>query len=79
MSLQYGFNPGSALTVINSSEVASLAAVNTTMSAACGTISAMITLMFIEYASTGVVMWDLIGAGNGCLAGTLSRCKFCCT
>ena len=69
---RYGFNPGSALVIIGSSEVAALAAVNTTISAACGTLSALVVLMLRSYRERGVALWDLLGAGNGTLAGLVA-------
>jgi len=65
----YGFNPGSALLFVNNSDVSALAAVNTTMSASCATLASLFTLMLVEYLSTGMVLWDLIGCSNGALAG----------
>lgn len=73
----YGFNPGSALAIINYSSVAALAAVNTTLSAAAGTLATMFTLMIIELLSTGHIVWDLIGAANGTLAGLVGITASC--
>ena len=73
----YGFNPGSALAILGSSTTAALAAVNTTLSAAAGTLSALVTLMIVEYSATGHAVWDLIGASNGTLAGLVGITAAC--
>jgi hypothetical protein len=65
----YGFNPGSALAILGYGPVASLCAVTTTLAPAAGTVSALIVLMLMEYKHSGHVVWDLIGASNGTLAG----------
>ena len=46
----YGFNPGSTLTISseNQGDVASLVAVNTTLAACAGAISAMFTSTFLD-------------------------------
>jgi Amt family ammonium transporter len=63
----FGFNPGSALllTTDNKGKVAALAAVNTTLSAAAGTISAMFTYGFMQHFSIGEFELDLVTAMNG--------------
>lgn len=73
----YGFNPGSALAIIGFSPVASLCAVTTTLSAAAGTVSTLLILMLIEYFSSGHIVWDLIGASNGTLAGLVGITSAC--
>lgn len=73
----YGFNPGSTLIMLNGSAVQALAAVNTTMSAACATLSALATLMLMEYMSTRMILWDLIGCANGTLAGLVAITASC--
>lgn len=73
----YGFNPGSALAIVGYGRVAALAAVNTTLSAAAGTLSALLALMVLELASTGHVVWDLIGASNGTLGGLVGITAAC--
>ena len=47
----YGFNPGSTLTISseNQGDVASLVAVNTTLAACAGAISAMFTSTFLDF------------------------------
>ena len=74
---RYGFNPGSALAILGSSTTAAVAAVNTTLSGAAGTLSALLILMIIEYVSTGRPVWDLIGASNGTLAGLVGITAAC--
>ena len=73
----YGFNPGSALAILGAGDIASLAAINTTLSAAGGTVSALLVLMALEYASTGHVVYDLIGASNGTLGGLVGITSAC--
>lgn len=73
----YGFNPGSALLIIGSGEIAATAAVNTTLSAAGGTVSALMVLMALEFMSTGHVVYDLIGASNGTLGGLVGITSAC--
>jgi Amt family ammonium transporter len=47
----YGFNPGSVLTISSSNrgDVASLVAVNTTLAACAGAVSAMFTSTFFDF------------------------------
>jgi ammonium transporter, Amt family len=63
----FGFNPGSALllAVENKGEIAALAAVNTTLSAAAGTISALFTYGYIQHRYIGEFELDLVMAMNG--------------
>jgi ammonium transporter, Amt family len=75
----YGFNPGSALAIIGISEVASLAAINTTLSAAGGTMGALAALMIHNYVGDGSVVYDLIGSSNGTLAGLVGITSACAT
>jgi Amt family ammonium transporter len=75
----YGFNPGSALAIIGVSEVASLAAINTTLSAAGGTMGALAALMIHNYVGDGSVVYDLIGSSNGTLAGLVGITSACAT
>lgn len=63
----YGFNPGSTL-FISSTEygnVAALVAVNTTLSACAGAVSAMFTSTFFDWRKTGVATYDLGYTMNG--------------
>ena len=72
----YGFNPGSTNAIVRPkpgfSAMASAIAVNTTIAAAAGCLSTMLTCMLHTYASMRVVVWDLIIAGNGALAGLVA-------
>ncbi|GAB4822138.1 hypothetical protein N2152v2_009184 [Parachlorella kessleri] len=78
----YGFNPGSTNAIINNasgrfveggfSGVSAAIAVNTTVAAAAGTLSCLFIAMAHNYFSLGVIVWDLIIAGNGALAGLVS-------
>lgn len=75
----YGFNPGSALAILGSSDIAALAAVNTTISAACGTLSAMVALGVKNFffGEEGAAAWDLLGAANGTLGGLVAITAGC--
>ena len=78
----YGFNPGSALTLtstLNTSNVAALAAVNTTISAASAGVSALFTNLWIEERQTGEAKFDLICLMNGCLIGLVTITAGCAT
>jgi len=70
----YGFNPGSTLTIASNSQgnVAALAAVNTTLGAAAGALSAMFTHTIIDQRRTGIVTYDLTSTMNGCLTGLVA-------
>ncbi|KAL4458386.1 hypothetical protein ABPG75_013251 [Micractinium tetrahymenae] len=73
----YGFNPGSATaimstTVPNFSKVVAAVAINTTVGAASGCIATLFIAMAYQYFTLGVVVWDLIIAGNGALAGLVA-------
>ncbi|KAI7837974.1 hypothetical protein COHA_008277 [Chlorella ohadii] len=46
--------------------------VNTTISAAAATVSTLLVSMLHQYLTLGVVVWDLIIAGNGALAGLVA-------
>jgi ammonium transporter, Amt family len=63
----FGFNPGSALllAIENKGKIAALAAVNTTLSAAAGTISALFTYGFIQHHYIGEFELNLVMAMNG--------------
>jgi hypothetical protein len=75
----YGFNPGSALAILGSGEIAALAAINTTISAASGTLAALFALLIKNYFTSddGNTEWDLLGAANGTLAGLVSITAGC--
>ncbi|PSC70378.1 ammonium transporter isoform B [Micractinium conductrix] len=72
----YGFNPGSTTAVLGPwvgySSISAAIAVNTTISAAAATVSTLFASMLHQYLSLGVVVWDLIIAGNGALAGLVA-------
>lgn len=77
----YGFNPGSTL-MISSAEVgdvAALVAVNTTLSACAGAVSAMFTSTFFDWSRTGVATYDLGYTMNGCLTGLVAITAGCAT
>lgn len=63
----YGFNPGSALLLPSASRgnVAALAAINTTLSAAAGAISALVTNGWILERRVGEFTLDIVMAMNG--------------
>lgn len=75
----YGFNPGSALAIANedSAHTAALCAVTTTLSAACGCVSAMSLDCFIEAKKTGETSYDLTMAMNGALGGLVAITAGC--
>jgi Amt family ammonium transporter len=54
------------------SKVSTAVAVNTTVGAAAGTIATLFIAMAYQYFTLGVVVWDLIIAGNGALAGLVA-------
>lgn len=79
----FGFNPGSTNAILmpttdpaaflpGYSSIAASIAVNTTVSAAAATISTLFVAMIHTYGSVRVVVWDLIIAGNGALAGLVA-------
>jgi ammonia channel protein AmtB len=57
--------------------VAALAAVNTTISAAAGTLSTLLILYILNYRAEGQGVWDLLGAANGTLAGLVAITAGC--
>jgi ammonium transporter, Amt family len=75
----YGFNPGSTIYISNSesANVASLVAVNTTLSACAGAISCMFTSTFFDWRKTGVATYDLAYTMNGCLTGLVAITAGC--
>lgn len=77
----YGFNPGSVLYISSSDfgEVASLVAVNTTLAACAGAVSAMFTSTLLDYYYTGVHTYDLGYTMNGCLTGLVAVTAGCAT
>ena len=75
----YGFNAGSTLAIssIAYANIAALAAVTTTISAASGCASALAVDTFINYRRTGEVEYDLTLAMNGCLSGLVGITSGC--
>jgi len=75
----YGFNPGSALTLvgINKGAVGALCAVNTTLSAASGGVSALFTNLWIMERRTGEAHFDILMLMNGCLGGLVAITAGC--
>jgi Amt family ammonium transporter len=75
----FGFNPGSALllAVENKGRVAALAAVNTTLAAAAGTVSCLIISGIIEQFRAGEFTFDIVMAMNGCLSGLVAITAGC--
>jgi Amt family ammonium transporter len=77
----YGFNPGSALLlgVKDSGLIASVAAVNTTLAAGCGAISALFSNLYLEERKTGDYSFNLTMAMNGLLGGLVAITAGCGT
>jgi Ammonium Transporter Family len=75
----YGFNPGSILFVSTASNgaVAALAAVNTTLAACAGAVSALFTSTVVDYYYTGVHTYDVTYTMNGCLTGLVAITAGC--
>lgn len=74
----YGFNPGSALGLSGSGAlVAANCAVTTTLAAAGGCVTTLCILLVQNYVSTGHMVWDVIGAGNGALGGLVGITAAC--
>lgn len=74
----YGFNPGSALGLSgNGALIAANCAVTTTLAAAGGCITTLAILLIQNYFSTGHMVWDVIGAGNGALGGLVGITAAC--
>lgn len=77
----YGFNPGSVLVIANdeSSQVAALVVVNTTLGACAGAVSAMFFSSWWDWRATGEVSYDVGATMNGCLTGLVSITAGCAT
>lgn len=75
----YGFNPGSTFGVSTADlgEVAALVAVNTTLAACAGALSAMFTSTWIGYRSSGLHTYDLAYIMNGLLTGLVAITAGC--
>lgn len=77
----YGFNPGSVLLISSETmgDVASLVAVNTTLGACAGAISAMFTSTYFAQRRTGIITYELGYTMNGCLTGLVAITAGCAT
>jgi hypothetical protein len=71
---RYGFNPGSVLYVASQAggALAGLVAVNTTLAACAGAISAMAFSSYIDLRHTGIYSYDVVATMNGCLTGLVA-------
>lgn len=77
----FGFNCGSALSLSNlhTGSVGAIAAVNTSLSAATGCVSALFLHLFVQERLTGEYKFDLSRAINGCLAALVAITAGCAT
>jgi len=77
----YGFNPGSTLGIATEDlgQVAALVAVNTTLAACAGAVSAMFTSTFMDRLKTGMATYDVTYTMNGCLTGLVAITAGCAT
>jgi ammonium transporter, Amt family len=77
----YGFNPGSVLAISTAKlgDVASLVAVNTTLAACSGAITAMFVSTWWDVRQVGLAQWDLGYTMNGCLTGLVAITSPCAT
>jgi Amt family ammonium transporter len=78
----YGFNPGSTLGISTAgyADVAALCAVTTTLAAASGSVSALMTDMILGRRKTGETMYDITMCMNGALSGLVgitAGCSVC--
>lgn len=75
----YGFNTGSVVTLVKDEnyDVVSQVAINTTLSAAAGTVTALCIDTIVQEHKTGEVTFNLGYAMNGCLAGLVSITAGC--
>lgn len=75
----YGFNPGSTLLISDSTTagVAALCAVNTTIAAAAGSMSAIFTETLIEKRKTGDTNYNIVMCMNGALSGLVAITAGC--
>ena len=75
----YGFNPGSTLSISPAgyADISALCAVNTTIAAASGSVSAMFTDMFLYRRKTGETMYDITMVMNGALSGLVAITAGC--
>lgn len=76
----YGFNPGSALGIVNGfSTTVARVCVTTTLAGASGGLMTLFTHVLIQYKVSGNVTWDVMVAANGALAGLVSVTAPCAT
>ncbi|GKY98309.1 ammonium transmembrane transporter [Mayamaea pseudoterrestris] len=77
----YGFNSGSALllNIPNKGEVATIVAVNTSLAAAAGSVSSLLTNYYIGVTFYGETRIDVAKTLNGCLAGLVAVTSACGT
>lgn len=80
----YGFNCGSIIQItsapstgINNALISSLAAVNTTLAASGGSVTALFTKLILTERRTGEATFDLLTALNGTLAGLVAITAGC--
>lgn len=77
----YGFNPGSTggISTLEKAEIAANCAITTTLAAASGTISTFILLILIKVNedTNQHTYYDVLGMGNGALAGLVSITAGC--
>ena len=77
----YKTNSGSTLAIASTElgDVASLVAVNTTLAACAGAVSAMFVSTFWDLHHLGLAQWDLGYTMNGCLTGLVAITAGCAT
>ncbi|KAG7353419.1 ammonium transporter [Nitzschia inconspicua] len=75
----YGFNAGGLHFVFTEeyANVAALAMVTTTLSAACGTISSLALSAYYSYRQSGEIKFEVSYALNGCLSGLVAITGSC--
>jgi Amt family ammonium transporter len=77
----YGFNPCSVGPVSSASqgELAALVAMNTTLAACAGAVSAMFFSSFMDWRKTGIFTYDVVATMNGSLTGLAAVTSGCAT
>lgn len=81
----YGFNPGSQLGVVGGNvpggnlAVTGRAAVNTTLGASFGLVGGFLGRLILEFIHSRTLVWDVMCAGNGTLAGLAAITAGCAT
>lgn len=73
----YGFNPGSTLAIAGYGNIAGLCAVTTTMAAASGSVSALMTDTILGIITCGEAEYDITMAMNGALSGLVAITANC--